>query len=62
MWKWLFNFHITTPDSYRDSHFHICIQNLFFHIILSTGLSGWLLYLEFFFWLYLISISPSTGK
>lgn len=48
-------------SSYSNRYNTIC-QNLFFHIMLSTGLLGWPLYFAFDFWLYLISISPSTGK
>lgn len=50
----------TESSSYNRCN-NIC-QNLFFHIMLSTGLLGWPLYFAFDFWLYLISISPSTGK
>ena len=49
-------------ESSRCNRYNNICQNLFFHIMLSTGLLGWPLYFAFDFWLYLISISPSTGK
>lgn len=40
----------------------VLAQNLFFHIMLSIGLLGCPEYLALDFWLYLVPISPNTGK